>query len=456
MMELLKTLAISGRTIILVTHNISNLSLCDNIVMMGKGGVLVYYGPPGFDSNPTPNTALNHFGISRHADLYQVVQPTIELEKQVATDQPYLKLQLPEGCRSNSSLLTKMAELNQRKFEVKARDALLDEWTTFLRNHYEKAPHNLYKQLIADPLLKIGPATKPATGAASAGVHTNPARQYSDPHQLGVLISRYMQIMFSDKRALLINLLTTMGIAVILSLVANHEALLTTYKLDELGSWGEAQRLLMSMACAVLWLGVFNSAGEIMKELAIYRRERFVNLNPLFYLLSKVIVLSMVCVVQCGLLLFIILQMGVKIESKGLILPLYLELCLDLILMELVGMALGLVLSSFLNNEEQVLKAMAFVMIPQIILNPALVNTLPDALKPVINATIVSKWGLVALADSIKLGDRIPAQAIPDYYNENAKALLMAWAVMVFIIIFCLFAAYRGLLLKDKQLASRR
>jgi hypothetical protein len=55
-----------------------------------------------------------------------------------------------------------------------------------------------------------------------------------------------------------------------------------------------------------LWFGVSNAAREIVSELAIYRRERMVNLSIFNYILSKFALLTMLCVVQCSVLLAIV------------------------------------------------------------------------------------------------------------------------------------------------------
>jgi ABC-type multidrug transport system ATPase subunit/ABC-type multidrug transport system permease subunit len=46
MMELLRKLADRGRTIILVTHATTNITLCDRVVFLGLGGRICYFGPP--------------------------------------------------------------------------------------------------------------------------------------------------------------------------------------------------------------------------------------------------------------------------------------------------------------------------------------------------------------------------------------------------------------------------
>jgi ABC-type multidrug transport system ATPase subunit len=68
MMQLLRKLADRGRTIILVTHATANITSCDRIAFLGKGGRLCYFGPP--------LEALDFFDVkSRNfADIYNKLE----------------------------------------------------------------------------------------------------------------------------------------------------------------------------------------------------------------------------------------------------------------------------------------------------------------------------------------------------------------------------------------------
>ena len=67
MMELLKSLAISGRTVALVTHATNNVMLCDQVVFLGRGGYLCYAGPP--------KDCTSHFGVrGDFSDVYQYLE----------------------------------------------------------------------------------------------------------------------------------------------------------------------------------------------------------------------------------------------------------------------------------------------------------------------------------------------------------------------------------------------
>lgn len=62
MMTLLRSLADSGQTIVLVTHATGNLALCDRVVLMARGGRVRFDGEP--------QQLLKSFGISEYEEVY--------------------------------------------------------------------------------------------------------------------------------------------------------------------------------------------------------------------------------------------------------------------------------------------------------------------------------------------------------------------------------------------------
>src|SRR5690606_16893926 len=54
---------------------------------------------------------------------------------------------------------------------------------------------------------------------------------------------------------------------------------------------------------SAVWFGTSNAAREIVSERAIYLRERMVNLGLFNYIFSKFLFLSLVCIIQCSVLL---------------------------------------------------------------------------------------------------------------------------------------------------------
>jgi ABC-type multidrug transport system ATPase subunit/ABC-type multidrug transport system permease subunit len=62
-MEMMAGLAHDGRTVIVVTHSVANLNLCDRLLVLVPGGKVAFFGPP--------QDGLKHFGKPGWAEVFQ-------------------------------------------------------------------------------------------------------------------------------------------------------------------------------------------------------------------------------------------------------------------------------------------------------------------------------------------------------------------------------------------------
>jgi hypothetical protein len=115
------------------------------------------------------------------------------------------------------------------------------------------------------------------------------------------------------------------------------------------------------MGLAALWFGCSNAAREIVGEWAIYHRERMVNLKLPSYLGSKFAVLGGFCMLQCMILIAIV-DAGCGLEGDAL---LYL---LILWVVSLVGVGMGLLISSLAKTSEVAIALLPIVLLPMVIL----------------------------------------------------------------------------------------
>jgi ABC-type multidrug transport system ATPase subunit/pSer/pThr/pTyr-binding forkhead associated (FHA) protein len=65
-MKLLRALADDGRTVLVVTHSVAELALCDKLLVMAPGGSVAYFGPP--------DEALTFFGYETWADVFSAFE----------------------------------------------------------------------------------------------------------------------------------------------------------------------------------------------------------------------------------------------------------------------------------------------------------------------------------------------------------------------------------------------
>jgi ABC transport system ATP-binding/permease protein len=65
-MEMMAGLAHDGRTVIVVTHSVANLDLCDRLLVLVPGGKIAFFGPP--------REGLRHFGQPGWAEVFQAFE----------------------------------------------------------------------------------------------------------------------------------------------------------------------------------------------------------------------------------------------------------------------------------------------------------------------------------------------------------------------------------------------
>ncbi|AXG77154.1 ABC transporter ATP-binding protein/permease [Streptomyces paludis] len=65
-MQLLRALADDGRTVLVVTHSVAELAICDKLLVLAPGGSVAYFGPP--------EEALNFFGYTSWADVFSAFE----------------------------------------------------------------------------------------------------------------------------------------------------------------------------------------------------------------------------------------------------------------------------------------------------------------------------------------------------------------------------------------------
>lgn len=70
-MHQLRTLADDGRVVVVATHSVLGLDLCDTIIVMARGGHLAYAGPP--------DELLEHFGCADYPEMFDLLETPSEL-----------------------------------------------------------------------------------------------------------------------------------------------------------------------------------------------------------------------------------------------------------------------------------------------------------------------------------------------------------------------------------------
>ncbi len=229
-------------------------------------------------------------------------------------------------------------------------------------------------------------------------------------NQLMLLMSRYWKIKIRDRAGAAIMFLQAPVIGLMLAFVFAGQKEAVPFwclgALQELGkkvqsSQGSTDLLARMLATkdetaamffvvvSAVWFGTSNSAREIVTERAIYLRERMVNLSIVNYVLSKYIILSLICIFQCTMLLGIVFF---TLGFHGGIGAFLMELAV-MIAVAMNACALGLLLSTVVASAEAAMALTPIALIPQVVLGGLMVPmTTNPMLKPLMYI-MPARWG---------------------------------------------------------------
>ncbi|MDY7022202.1 MAG: FHA domain-containing protein [Cyanobacteriota bacterium] len=260
---------------------------------------------------------------------------------------------------------------------------------------------NDYKRYVANHL-SIG-EPQPTTVAPP------PPKRASIPEQLRILTKRYFQLIKGDPVNLLLNLLTApVGIILIRLAIRDQDPFASepSLKIASL-----ARQVLFVFTSAALWVGLSSSLQEIVKESAIYLRERLVNLCLTSYLGSKFIVLCGLAILQTILMSSVILVCFQNPESDLISWLVGVSITSFLTLISCIS--LGLMISAMVKNSSQANSALPLILLPQIIFSGVLFKM--EGLGRMLSWLMLSRWSIGAYGSLVNVNALIPEPVpLPD------------------------------------------
>lgn len=206
------------------------------------------------------------------------------------------------------------------------------------------------------------------------------------------LVRRSLSIKAADRWSTLILFLQAPLVGLLIGAVFSRVLRSTPANGDE---WLEVSiNLATTMfvtALAAIYFGCSSTAREIVNELPVYRRERMVGLSIFAYLCSKVTLLVAISSIQCALLL------GVVYWFCGLQSSWW-DLYSVLFASGLAGGAMGLLISATFRTVEAAAGILPLLLLPMIVLGGILVKLkdLPTPTRP-LAASMPSRWAFEGL-----------------------------------------------------------
>lgn len=368
----------TGKTIITTIHQPAkeeyekfNLAL-----IMGPGGIPIYYGPS--------RDGYRFFGSQRErmGQRNDIDNPRDMFDMLNQRERPIfdaMKAQDPNASR------------------FAARQQAARQWNA----EFFSQSNSIFQQMYSG---------RRAVGAGTPQ-HGLPQQRPPTSGQLGLLFSRYMKTKFRDISGTAIMFLQAPIIGVLLAFVFGGQKDAIPYwclgALQELsrragGAVENTDNLLKNMqnttdhsaaqfflVVAAVWFGTSNAAREIVSERAIYMRERMVNLKLFNYVLSKFLLLTLICVAQCSILLVIAFF---ALGFNGGILAFGIQLG-TLVVTSMASVATGLLLSTMVTSSEAAMALTPIALIPQVVLGGMMVPMTTNPWLEYLMYVVPGRWG---------------------------------------------------------------
>jgi ABC-type multidrug transport system ATPase subunit len=374
-MQQMRDLAHDGRTVIVVTHSVANLDVCDRLLVLVPGGRVAFYGPPG--------EGLRYFGQPGWAEVFQAFD------------------KFPDRDWAGEFARSKVCE------------------------EYVTGPRALAAQ---------------ATGPKAAG--TAPPVRGARTRQFGTLCRRYARVIAADRGYLGFMALLPILLGVMIRSVPAKAGLAGPTNPD-------AQELLLILLICACLAGTACSIRELVKERAIYVRERAAGLSPGAYLCSKLAVLGTISVVQVLILVTIGLATGRRMPAHGAFLagPPLGELLIGIAVLGVASMCLGLLVSALVSTSEKAMPFLVLLTVAQVILSGGALPIKGRAVLEQLAWLAPSRWGFGAIASTIDLTRIIPT-CIPTPPDPLWKHQAGTWGrdmgvLIALAVAFTLIAGWR-------------
>lgn len=226
-------------------------------------------------------------------------------------------------------------------------------------------------------------------------------------HQAAVLADRYLDVFLGDLKGLGFLILQPLLVALCAGLVWQG----TT----------PGPTLYFVLTFSALFFGCVNACREIVKEQAIFRRERLINLEIPAYVFSKLWILGMLGFGQT-VLFYAGIRYFLVLDGNPLLLALVLYMSL------LAGTALGLLISAAVTSDVVALGLVPVAMVPQLIFSKLVlpVKSLEGPIAWMEQLTL-AKWSFRAMEEVVA--------TTPDWAAMLKALAVLACAVVVLTVL---------------------
>lgn len=279
--------------------------------------------------------------------------------------------------------------------------------------------------------------TKTGPARVTSGNITSSGGGKKSP-QFPVLCARYIKLVMNDRQRLLLLLFQAPILALLISLVADGK---------QFDQYEMTKSLLFALSCSAFWVGMLNAIQEICKERTITKREYMTGLSLNAYVMSKIMVLGILCWIQ-SILIIVVFALLVGLPDKGLWGNSFIELFVTTFLTAVASTAMGLFVSSLFTNADRAMTVAPILLMPQILFSGLIFKL--DGATEFISWLAVCRWSMEGYGTTANLNSlemRLQQEGIPvphdaeKFFDFTSWHLIQSWLILIaFTALFLILA----------------
>lgn len=231
--------------------------------------------------------------------------------------------------------------------------------------------------------------------------------------EIGYLSGRYVETIFNNRLFCFLLLFQAIIMGISINIVAES---------NWLKVYDTAKILLFAFSCAAMWLGLFNSVQEIVKERDIIKLEYFNNMRLSSYIISKLLVFAVLCFIQAILFLCII-SIKVEFPEQGIIFnSVFLEYTLGFFLVSFSSTMLGMLISALVKTTEITLIITPIYMMFQLLFSGVLVTL--NGISKFISHFIIGRYAIEAFGTTSNLINVLENTMLGGIIDTNTTTIM--------------------------------
>src|SRR6184192_3940140 len=333
-----------NKIIVVTIHQPSSklFQMFHKAILLDKGGRLVFFG--------TPSDMLRYFAEAEHQHQFGAELGACPSCGTTRPEFIFDVLETPLRDISGDIIY----EENSRGQLVAARRYSPEFW----RDKYEA--FRLIQDVKQVSLRKEAPSALPAAPVQKKRL---PFRWHDEWTQFRTVLRRAFVSKLRNRANLIITICVSPVLALLIATILRYS---DSGKYDFASAYHIPTFLFLSLIVA-MFLGLTNSADDVIRDRAVLQRERNLNVRLPYYVFSKFMSLGFFALFQC--ILFVLIGNYI-LEIRGMF---WVDLGI-MLMTAMGGVALGLVVSSLVFDTKTAANIVPLVLIPQIIMGGALIK----------------------------------------------------------------------------------